>query len=209
MTPMVVAVTLTEGLAAGRLVAVGAAPRDREGQLLLDARRDPDAFGELFRIAEHAIVSFFYRRTACSVTSADLTAETFAAALEGLRRYDPKKGTGMQWLYGIARHLLLQWQRHEFVDRRARQKIGMQVEIETDGDLEQIEATVDFAALREPLAAALNQLTDGLREAVVLRILHGLSYEEVADRLGCTVGTARVRVSRALGKLGEELGGER
>jgi DNA-directed RNA polymerase specialized sigma24 family protein len=44
-------------------------------------------------------------------------------------------------------------------------------------------------------------------EAVVLRIGHGLSYQAVAEQLGCSPGAARVRVSRALHTIHEHLDG--
>ena len=65
----------------------------------------------------------------------------------------------------------------------------------TSEDVERIDALVDFAPLQVAVTAALADLSPGLREAVVLRIGDDLSYEEVARRLGCTVGAARVRVS--------------
>lgn len=206
MTSLVVAVTATEVLAAGRLVAVVVTPEDREGQLLLDARRRPEAFGELYELTERKIVAFFYRRTACAATAADLTSETYASALRGLRRFDPDRGTGIGYLFGIANNLLLQWQRREQVEQSARRRLGMRVDVAASAAVDDIEELVDFDALKEPLALALDDLTAGVRDAVKLRIFEELEYDEVASRLGCSPGTARVRVSRGLSRLGRRLG---
>jgi RNA polymerase sigma-70 factor (ECF subfamily) len=206
MTPVVVAVTTTDVLAAGRLVEVRAAPDDREGQLLVEARRNTESFTELYQLTERRIVKFFYRRTACPVTAADLAAETFAAALQSVRRFDPNRGSGSQYLFGIANKLLLQWQRHEYVERSARQRLGMQLQVSDSAAIEEIETLVDFDAMKAELADALDELTDGVRDAVKLRIFEQLSYEEIAERLGCAPGNARVRVSRGLDRLGQRLG---
>jgi RNA polymerase sigma-70 factor (ECF subfamily) len=71
----------------------------------------------------------------------------------------------------------------------------------TEEDLERIDALVDFAPLQAAVTAALADLTPMLREAVVLRIADELSYDDVAERLGCSPGAARVRVSRGLARL--------
>jgi DNA-directed RNA polymerase specialized sigma24 family protein len=53
------------------------------------------------------------------------------------------------------------------------------------------------------LAPALDGLSPLLRQAVELRVLGELSYEEVARQSGCSPGVARVRVCRALSRLSE------
>ncbi|AOW46130.1 sigma-70 family RNA polymerase sigma factor [Acetobacter ascendens] len=69
----------------------------------------------------------------------------------------------------------------------------------------------DRLALKE-LDAALARLPDDQREALVLGVLEGMSYQELADVAGCAVGTAKSRVFRARRQLevwlmGEEDGG--
>ncbi|MER5453514.1 SigE family RNA polymerase sigma factor [Micromonospora sp. NPDC002389] len=59
------------------------------------------------------------------------------------------------------------------------------------------------------LRAALNAVPTGQRAAVVLRHYLGLSLEETAQVLGCTVGTAKSQTSRGLAKLRELLGADR
>jgi Sigma-70 region 2 len=59
-------------------------------ELLAAAARDPAAFARFYRRHVHAVIAFFHRRTGDAELAADLTAETFAAALEGCRRYAPR-----------------------------------------------------------------------------------------------------------------------
>jgi RNA polymerase sigma-70 factor (ECF subfamily) len=47
------------------------------------------------------------------------------------------------------------------------------------------------------LQRALDDLPDELRAALILRELEGLSYDDIADVLGCPVGTVRSRIFRA------------
>src|SRR4051794_19899157 len=61
--------------------------------LLLAARRDADAFAEFYRRHARPLAGFLVRRTGDAEAAADLLAETFAPALSGLERFDPRAGT--------------------------------------------------------------------------------------------------------------------
>ncbi len=63
-----------------------------DDELLRSARSDPEAFALLYRRHVHALRGYFYRRTGDAELAADLTAETFAAALDGAHRFDPERG---------------------------------------------------------------------------------------------------------------------
>jgi RNA polymerase sigma-70 factor (ECF subfamily) len=70
-----------------------------------------------------------------------------------------------------------------------------------EADLDAVHDRLDAEQLRPELADALDRLPAGQREAVELRIVSALSYEEVAESLGCSPVAARIRVMRALGSL--------
>jgi RNA polymerase sigma-70 factor (ECF subfamily) len=176
---------------------------------LVAARVDPDAFVEFYDRRYARVAAFFYRRILCPFTTAELTAETFARVWATRHRFDPGKGTAMAWTMGIAGNLYRQWSHKGVVDRSTRAKLAIETPPLVDEDLEHIEALADLGSLREQLRSALDQLSPRLREAVVLRVANDLPYEEVARRLGCTVGAARVRVSRGLELLFDVMEGAR
>jgi DNA-directed RNA polymerase specialized sigma24 family protein len=62
--------------------------RSSDEALPLAARRDADAFGEFYRRHARPLAGYLVRRTADVEAAADLLAETFAAALTGLDRFD-------------------------------------------------------------------------------------------------------------------------
>jgi RNA polymerase sigma-70 factor, ECF subfamily len=122
--------------------------------LLVAAVDDPEAFARFYRHHVRAVFAYFRRRTADAETAADLTAETFAAALEGRRRYDPERGPAAGWLYGIARRRLIALQRRGRVERGARRRMGMaRIEL-TDEMLERVEAIADAELARVDVALA-------------------------------------------------------
>jgi RNA polymerase sigma factor (sigma-70 family) len=178
-----------------------AASSDPDGSLLLRTHGQPEAFGQFYDRNHEALLRFFMRKTACAHTSAELTAETFAQALAGIARFDPLRGTGKAWLFGIAGHQFHQWLRRGTVDRKHCWRMGMALPDVSQDDVERIERLADLGKLRPRLVAAMDQLSDGTRAAVELRVAQDLPYAEVAARLGCTEGSARVRVARGLKKL--------
>src|SRR4029450_12479066 len=70
------------------------------------ASREPGSFAVFYRRHVEDLVAFFMRRTRTAELAADLTAETFAAALVARARFDPGRGSASAWLFGIALHKL-------------------------------------------------------------------------------------------------------
>jgi RNA polymerase sigma factor (sigma-70 family) len=179
-------------------------PPDRalsDAELLRGTRHDAELFGQFFDRYYAEVSEFFWFRTADVDVAADLTAETFAAALEGLERFDGSKGSPAGWLFGIADKQLHQWLRRGRVARRSRDRLHLEPIPFDEGGYERVEALRDIRRLVEPLAAALAALPESVRRAIELRVLDQLEYAAVAQHLGCTQGAARVRVSRGLKQL--------
>jgi len=111
-----------------------------ESDETLLAARDAATFERFYRRHVDELLGFFVRRTRDAGLAADLTAETFAAALAARRRYRPANGAAGAWLYGIALETLVDAQRRGGVERRAQRRLGMGRIAPTDRDLARIEA---------------------------------------------------------------------
>jgi RNA polymerase sigma-70 factor (ECF subfamily) len=170
-------------------------------ELLLASRAEPVAFVELYRRHAEDVLRYFARRTLDPEAAAELTAETFAEAYASRRNYRDTGANGVAWLYGIARHQLGRFFRTGSIDAAARRRIGIAREALPADDYERIEELVDLAPIREALAEALETLADDQRDALRLRVIDGLGYQEVAQRLGCAEAAARQRVSRGLRRI--------
>ncbi len=165
--------------------------------LLAATPRDPDAFAELYRRHAAPLTAFFLRRTGSAELAADLTAETFAAALHRVRRFDPGRGTAVMWLYGIAGRELADALERGAVARRARRRLRIPA-VELDD--EALERVVEVAGSEETgrrLAELLEQLPDEQREAVRARVIDERDYSEFP----VPPAIARKRVSRGLAGL--------
>ena len=94
--------------------------------LLEKTRREPGAFGAFYRRYEDRMLSYFLARVGDPEVAADLTAETFAAALVSAHRFRPRRATpAAAWLFGIARNTLAMSRRQGRVEARARRRLGM------------------------------------------------------------------------------------
>lgn len=171
-----------------------------DAELALRARRDPDAFLRLYVRHAPGIHRWLRSRVRDDEAALDLTAETFARALAGIRRYRPDTGSFAAWLQGIAQNLLLVYLRERRVETVARKRLGIPLGPYA-GEFEEVDRRLVAEARRSELAAALEALPDKQREALELRVLEQLPYEEIGSRLGCSTGAARVRVTRALRAL--------
>jgi RNA polymerase sigma-70 factor (ECF subfamily) len=170
-------------------------------ELLLASRADPVAFVELYRRHAEDLLRYFARRTLDPETAAELTAETFAEAYSSRRNYRDTGANGVAWLYGIARHQLSRFFRTGKIEAAARWRIGLPQHPLPPDDYERIEELVDLTPIREAMVDALGTLAEEQREALRLRVIDGLSYAVVAERLGCAEATARQRVSRGLRRI--------
>ena len=172
-----------------------------DDELLIATPAEPAAFGELYRRHCRALTGYFVRRTRSPEMAADLVAETFAAALEHARQYDPGKGPAVGWLYGIARRELADALERGRVEDRARRRMRIPRIALEDDDIERILATADAGAV-----SALAQLPDEQRAAVEQRVLHEQGYAEIAAADGTTETVIRKRVSRGLAGLRQRIG---
>lgn len=172
-----------------------------DAELIVASRREPARFRELYDRHAEALLAYFYRRVLDAEVAADLLAETFAVAFERRARFRDRGKPGAAWLYGIAAKELSHWYRRQAVELRAVRRLGMSVPPLDEESIARIEALVDSRPQRAAVAAALGTLPDGERAAVELRIVDELEYAEIAVRLSCTEGAARVRVHRGLARL--------
>jgi RNA polymerase sigma factor (sigma-70 family) len=174
---------------------------DRADEALLVAgRRDAEAFGLFYRRRVDAVLAFFLRRTGDRELAADLTAETFAAALAALPRYRPQHSAALAWLFTIAHRKMVDSIRRGRVEDRARRRLGLDPLVFSDEDIELVEQRA-AAAAGDSALLALEALSAEQRVAIKGRVLEEAEYEELARRLMCSEAVVRKRVSRGLAEL--------
>jgi RNA polymerase sigma-70 factor (ECF subfamily) len=165
--------------------------------LLSRVGSEPEAFGAFYRRYERSVLGYFMRRTRDPELAADLTAETFAAALTSAGRFKPDGRSAGPWLFGIAKNTLSRSLDKQRVEDRARRRLGWEP-LELDDDLLE---RVARAGAEDRAADWLRQLPADQADAVRARVLDEAGYAEIAGRLRCSQSVVRQRVSRGLATL--------
>jgi RNA polymerase sigma factor (sigma-70 family) len=171
--------------------------RSSDAHLIARSSRDPSGFSELYTRHVADVHAWLSRRLAWAAS--DLTAETFARALLSHDRFrDDHDGSALPWLLGIARNVLLETVRQDRVETRARERLGLPLDLASEDGFTEVE---DRLSPRLALQRQLDALPAGERAALQLRVIDELAYEQVAEELGIQPAAARLRVSRALRRL--------
>lgn len=157
-------------------------------------------FEGLVQAHKNRIYGYICRLTNDSPDAEDMTQEVFIRAYQSMHafRHDAAVDT---WLYRIATNLVIDRARRA---KRAPQMVA--VAPDTDDSLGEIpassrdsdpQATAQLGELQKQVQKAIHSLPTKLRSVVVLHDMEGLSYEEVAQTVGCPVGTVKSRLFNA------------
>jgi RNA polymerase sigma-70 factor (ECF subfamily) len=168
-------------------------------QLLLSG--DPEDFGLFYDRYIELLLGWFARRVYDADAAADLTAETFAAALVARPRFRARENVpAVAWLFGIAQHKLADHRRRGFAEERMRRRLGMRPVALAEDDVAMVHMLARDVAGR---------LVDGLppeqRDAVRAHVLDDRDYGEIAAAGGTSEATVRKRVSRGLSALRDRI----
>jgi RNA polymerase sigma factor (sigma-70 family) len=143
-----------------------------------------------------AVHRYVVMLTGDALLAEDVTAQSFEKALRSWRRFDPRRGTELAWLCGIARRTALDHFRSE-ARRRRRETVYENGRVP--------EADAALGGFSPELDAALGSLSAGEREVLALRIVLELDAETAARLLGISRTACSMRLARALQKLQQRM----
>jgi RNA polymerase sigma factor (sigma-70 family) len=179
--------------------------RPSDADLLARSRDEPEAFGAFYRRHVDWVLRLSARRTGSPEHAADLTAEVFAAALLGVRRYRPEAGAPNNWLFGILLNKLAGFERRGAVERRARRRLGLDTPVLAADEYQALLDAGGDGVDGHDVVALLERLPDDQRRAVRGRVVEERTYAELASELAISEAGARKRVSRGLAAMRAEL----
>lgn len=180
---------------------------DDEALVVRAKAGDMNAFDELVTRHRGRIFAMIRQMVKNEADAWDLAQEAFIKAWKALPRFEVKAKFST-WLYRIAHNTVYDWM------RRTRPEAGGELNDEVFGEdriepgsltTPSVERRPDESLqgdeLREKIEAALDKLSPEHREAVMLKDVQGLAYKEIAEVMGCSLGTVMSRLHYARQKL--------
>ncbi len=158
---------------------------------------DDSAWETLVRAHTRKVYNLCYRFTGRTQDAEDLTQEIFVKIFQTLKSFDAAQGAFTTWLNRVARnHLVDHYRRtkHDRATSSIEDELGT-IEEKPSAEVEPV-GQLELRERRELLQVGLDKLSPDLREAVVLRDLHDLDYQEIAQVLGGPSGTVKSRINR-------------
>ena len=170
---------------------------------------DSAAFSALMEQHFAMIYNLALRMSGNPDDASDLTQEVMIKLFKNIGAFEGKSKFST-WVYRVAANTCLD----ELRKIKRKKTVSLDAEYETeDGSVgyeaEDTAPTPDVSAERSELktivAKAVSRLGEEYRTAVILRDINGLSYTEIAEVIGCSVGTVKSRISRGRANLKEIL----
>ncbi len=149
---------------------------------------DIEAFNVLFRRYERKVFMYCMRVLLDEEMAHDAFQESFMRLYEHRKSYDGRNF--MVWFFTIIRNVCLNMRRNK--------KVTVPFETSVANEAP---AKIYDVVLHEHVVAALNQLPIDYREALVLYEYDGYSYQEIADIIGVSIATVKIRIFRARKQL--------
>ena len=161
------------------------------------------AFEELVRTYQNRIYGLCRQLTGNSHEAEDLAQEAFLRAYRAIASFRREADFGT-WLHRITVNVWLNSRRKKgsdqvvvSLDEKYREDDGGGLRYDVPGNSADPQLALESGELRDLVRKALMALSGEHRAVLVLREMEGYSYEEVADMLGCSLGTVKSRLNRA------------
>jgi len=165
---------------------------------------DQGAWETIIRTYRRKVFNVAYRFVGTYDQAEDLTQEIFLKVFRSLGTFD-RRANFQTWLISVSRNYCIDRYRSGRRDREvfAREVDASTVKAEAPGlnAHARVELRDRVAMLRE----ALRALSPPLRTAVLLRDIHELSYQEIAEQLGVAEGTVKSRINRGRAELAKRI----
>lgn len=158
---------------------------------------DVEAFGQIYARYERQVYRFVYHMIGDPDDADDIKQDTFMKAYRSLATFRGECSL-LTWLLKVAGNLC----RDRLKSRSRRGEVALNLEVECDlRDTSDLGADPATLLERKDLNATVYRVLTGMpeaqRELIVLRDVEGLSYQQIADVLGCSVASVKLRLFRA------------
>lgn len=179
----------------------------REKELILKAKKDPHAFGEIFDYYYPQIYGFIIKRTGNIEIAKDLTSEVFFQALKSLWRFKFMNRPFRAWLYKIATVQIAQCYRknQKTFEITLDQAPELMSSTFSDHELKEEQASDELQELNKFLQKQMVNLSNIQQTVLTLRFFEDKKIKDIAEILDLKENTIKSHLRRGLKKLEKDL----
>ncbi|MFI1913859.1 ECF RNA polymerase sigma factor SigK [Nocardia sp. NPDC020380] len=159
---------------------------------------DRDAFTELYRLTNHRVFGLAVRMLGNRASAEEVTQETYLQAWSLAGRYDERMSSPMGWLMMLTHRRAVDRIRSEH-SSAGRESVYGHLHLGRDHDV--VAETAEQHFEERAVVDCLGTLTELQRETIALAYYGGLTYGEVAEKLGTPLPTVKTRIRDGLKRL--------
>ncbi|WP_026549634.1 sigma-70 family RNA polymerase sigma factor [Arthrobacter sp. Br18] len=160
--------------------------------------RDEAAFEALYERTARRVYGLALRVLQNPAMAAEVAQEVYLLVWTTAATYDPSRGSPQSWLFTLTHRRAVDRVRSE---QSSRERGARHMQETNALKVDSVEETVHHTIMSETIRACLATLTARQAEAVTLAYYDGLTYVQVADRLGLKLPTAKSRIQSGLARL--------
>lgn len=165
---------------------------------------DCEAFDEIVARYKDGIYNYIWRMISSREDTEDLTQEVFVRAFKAIKTFR-RESNLRTWLYRIATNLCVDRYRRAGLEKqyivpleqKQQDEDGNPVAFELPDASRDPQRVFERTELQTQVHEAISRLPEKLRSAVLLFDLEGMTYEEIAETVGCPIGTVKSRIFNA------------
>tara|TARA_Y100000814_G_scaffold97968_1_gene67914 strand:+ start:56 stop:712 length:657 start_codon:yes stop_codon:yes gene_type:complete len=188
-----------------------ASERERDAELVKRCQSgDYAAFDELINLYRGKVYAMIYNMIRNDADAWDLSQDVFIKAWKALPNFEGRSAF-FTWLYRIAHNVTYDWTRKKKISSSGEFEDYMIDQADPGGianpkATDSPDASLQREEVRNRITRAIDSLSIDHKEVILLKEVEGMSYQEIADSIGCSTGTVMSRLFYARKKLKEILG---
>ena len=169
---------------------------------------DRGAFAQLFDLTSPRLYGLIVRIVTDRGYAEEILQESYLQIWENAGRYDEKSGSALSWMLTIAHRRAVDRVRSEQSARRREEADAMHSPTEHVDIAEGVAESMETQERASDVRRCVDDLSSVQKQAIELAYFGGLTYRDVADRLGAALPTVKSRIRDGLRNLKKCLGGE-
>ena len=176
--------------------------RQTEAEIIEACKQgDRDAFRELFETHKDRVYTIAFHYSGNEAMAHDVTQQVFLKLFTSINQFN-ENSQFTTWLYRIVANACTD----EHRKRRRFVPFSPEIEVRTMVGKSSQEETYHRRQVADSVRGAIGELTPKLRLPILLKYVEGLSYDEIAESLGISIGTVSSRLNRGHKMLARKLG---